>query len=84
MSLYTLTCIQLYNKKIKIINLQYTAVYTMLRKFKASKKVSGSLHLTGKETLNAELYWDSMQVKQNFLGLSIFHGIARNEKQPLI
>ena len=42
------------------------------------------MHLTGKETLNAELAWESIQECADFLGLSIFHKIAKNETRPLI
>ena len=42
------------------------------------------MHLTGKDTLNAELSWESIDTRADFLGLSIFHKIARNETRPLI
>ena len=61
-------------EKAKLAKIQYTA----------GKIVSGALHLTGKETLNAELAWESIQVHADFLGLSIFHKIAKNETRPLI
>ena len=42
------------------------------------------MHLTGKDTLNAELSWESIDTRADFLGLSISHKIARNETRPLI
>ena len=53
-------------EKGKFAKIQYTA----------GKIVSGALHLTGKETLNAELAWESIQVRSDFLGLSIFHKLV--------
>ena len=61
-------------EKAKFSKIQYTA----------GKIVSGALHLTGKETLNSELSWESIQVRSDFLGLSVFHKIAINQKRPLI
>ena len=37
--------------------------------YTAGKILSGALHLTVKETLNAELAWESIQVRADFLGL---------------
>ena len=61
-------------EKAKSSKIQYTA----------GKVVSGALHHTGKDTLNAELSWESIQVHADFLGLSVFHKIAKNVTRPLI
>ena len=61
-------------EKAKLSKIQYTA----------GKIVSGALHLTGKETLNTELSWESIETRADFLGLSIFHKIAKNDTRPLI
>ena len=38
----------------------------------SGKIVSSALHFTCKETLNAELKWQSIQVRADFLRLSVF------------
>ena len=61
-------------EKVRLSKIQYTA----------GKIVSGALHLTGKETLNNELSWESIETRADFLGLSIFQKIAKNDTRPLI
>ena len=43
--------------------------------YKAAKLVTGALHYTSKDKLNAELGWESIQTRIDFLGLSLFHKI---------
>ena len=61
-------------EKAKFSKIQYTA----------GKITSGALHLTGKEKLNSELSWESIESRADFLGLSVFHKIATNETRSLI
>ena len=61
-------------QSVKFSKIQYTA----------GKITSGALHLTGKEKLNSELSWESIESRANFLALSVFHKIATNETRPLI
>ena len=46
--------------------------------------VTGALHYTNKDKLDAELGWESIHKRIQFLGLSLFHKIHLNETRPLI
>ena len=46
--------------------------------------MTGTLHFTSKEKLNAELGWESISARGNFLSLNIFHKIHLHETRPLI
>ena len=52
--------------------------------YKAAKLVTGALHYTSKDKLNAELGWESIQDRSQILGLSIFHKIHLGLTRPLI
>ena len=52
--------------------------------YRAGKIVTGALHFTSKDKLNAELGWESILKRGNFLGLNIFHKIHLHETRPLI
>ena len=52
--------------------------------YTAAKIVSGALHNTSKVSLNNELAWECIDTRAQFLGLSIFHKIVKNETRPLI
>ena len=61
-------------QKAKLEKIQYTA----------AKIVSGALHNTSRVSLNEELAWESIDTRAQFLGLTIFHKIVKNETRPLI
>ena len=46
--------------------------------------MSGALHLTSKEKLNNELSWESIKIRADFLGLTLFHKIATSKTRPLV
>ena len=46
--------------------------------------VTGALHYTSQDKLNAELGWESIRHRINFLGLSLFHKVHLQETRPLI
>ena len=52
--------------------------------YKAAKIVTGTLHFTSKEKLNAELGWETISGRGNLLSLNIFHKIHLHETRPLI
>ena len=52
--------------------------------YRAAKIVTGALHFTSKDKLNAELGWETILERGNFLGLNIFHKIHLHETRPLI
>ena len=52
--------------------------------YKAGKLVTGALHLTSKDKLNAELGWENFQTRIKFLGLSLFQKIHKYETRPLV
>ena len=52
--------------------------------YRAAKIVTGTLHFTSKDKLNAELGWESISERGNFLSLNIFHKIHLHETRPLI
>ena len=41
--------------------------------YRAAKLVTGALHLTSKDKLNAELGWESFNERGDLLSLNIFH-----------
>ena len=61
-------------QKLRLDKIQYTA----------AKIVSGALHLTSKERLYNELGWETIPSRAEFLGLSLFHKVVKNETRPLI
>ena len=52
--------------------------------YRSAKLVTGALHYTNKDKLDAELGWESINKRIQFLGLSLFHKIHLNETRPLI
>ena len=46
--------------------------------------VTGAVHLTSKEKLNVELGWESISVRADILGLSLFHKTLLGYQWPLI
>ena len=52
--------------------------------YSAAKLVTGTLHYSNRDKLNFELGWETIQVRAEILGLSLFHKIHRNETRPLI
>ena len=52
--------------------------------YKAAKLVTGALHLTSKDKLNAELGWETIAARADTLGLSIFYKTLIGENRPLI
>ena len=52
--------------------------------YRAAKLVSGWLHYTNQARLEAELGWESIQIRAEILGLSVFHKIHFNLTRPLI
>merc|ERR1712082_526646 len=52
--------------------------------YRASKLVTGALHLTSAEKINKELGWESIKTRIDFLGLSLFHKINTDETRPLL
>ena len=61
-------------QKVRLDKIQYTA----------AKIVTGALHFTSKEKLYDELGWETIQSRTEFLGLSLFHKIVKNQTRPLI
>ena len=52
--------------------------------YRAAKVVTGALHFTSREKLNAELGWETISQRGDFLGLNVFHKIHLHETRPLI
>jgi hypothetical protein len=52
--------------------------------YRAAKIVSGALHFSSAVKLNNELGWESLHVRYECLGLSLFHKIHLNLTRPLI
>ena len=52
--------------------------------YKLAKLVTGALHLTSKEKVNVELGWESISVRADILGLSLFHKTLQGYQRPLI
>ena len=52
--------------------------------YNAAKLVTGALHFTSQDKLEAELGWESIENRYYFLGLTLFHKIHRYETRPLI
>ena len=52
--------------------------------YKSAKIVTGALHLTSREKLNLELGWESIDVRADILGLTLFHKTLLGQQQPLI
>ena len=52
--------------------------------YRAAKLVTGALHLTSRDKLDAELGWENLSTRAEFLGLSLFHKIRRGETRPLV
>ena len=50
----------------------------------AAKLVTGCLHTTSKHKLNLELVWKTIGDRANYLGITLFHKIHKNETRPLI
>ena len=45
---------------------------------------AGALHLTSQTKLEADLGWESLPIRAEFLGLSLFHKIHLHETRPLV
>ena len=52
--------------------------------YRAAKLVTGALHLTSKEKLNAELGWETIATRADTLGLGIFFKTLVGGNRPLI
>ena len=52
--------------------------------YRAAKLCTGALHFTNKDKLNAELGWESISTRAEFLGISLFHKIHLHATRPLI
>ena len=52
--------------------------------YRAAKLVTGALHLTSRDKLDAELGWENISTRAEFLGLSLFHKIHLHETRPLV
>ena len=52
--------------------------------YSAAKLVTGTLHTTSKIKLNQELGWETISDRANYLGITLFHKIHKNETRPLI
>jgi hypothetical protein len=52
--------------------------------YRTAKVVTGALHFTSREKLNAELGWETISQRGDFLGLNAFHKIHLHETRPLI
>ena len=52
--------------------------------YRAAKLVTGALHFTSQEKLNAELGWESIKKRIDFLGLCLFQKIHLKQTRPLI
>ena len=52
--------------------------------YRAGKIVTGALHLTNRDKLNAELGWENFQSRIKFLGLSLFQKMHKHETRPLV
>ena len=52
--------------------------------YKAAKLVTGALHFTSKDKLNAELGWESIKTRIDFLGLCLFQKIHLHLTRPLV
>jgi hypothetical protein len=52
--------------------------------YRAAKLCCGALHLTSQAKLEADLGWESLSARSDFLGLSLFHKIHINQTRPLI
>ena len=61
-------------QKLSLDTIQYTA----------AKIVRGAFNCTSKERLYNELGWETIPSRAEFLGLSLFHKLVRNETSPLI
>ena len=52
--------------------------------YRAGKLITGALHLTSSEKINNDLGWESIKIRADFLGLSLFHKIVFHETRPLV
>ena len=52
--------------------------------YNAAKLVTSTLHYTSKEKLFAELGWESIKQRADFLGLTLFHKIHCKLTRPLV
>ena len=52
--------------------------------YNAAKIVTGALNYSSKEKLNYDLSWETIKVRADFLGLTIFHKIRGQLTRPLI
>ena len=52
--------------------------------YKAAKIVTGALHYSSRVKLENELGWESLKIRFDFLGLTLFDKIARGMTRPLI
>ena len=52
--------------------------------YRTAKLCTGALHYTSQTKLEADLGWESLAVRANFLGLSLFQKIHLHETRPLI
>ena len=52
--------------------------------YRAAKLVTGAYHFTSRDKLYNELGWESLQQRNDYLGLNIFQKIHLHETRPLI
>ena len=52
--------------------------------YRSAKVVTGALHFTSRIKLDNDLGWESLSLRYEFLGLSLFHKIAHDKVRPLI
>ena len=51
---------------------------------RAEKLITGALQHTSKIKLNVQLGWESLQVRYEYLGLSLIHKIHLGQTRPLV
>ena len=52
--------------------------------YRSAKVVTGALHFTSRIKLDNDLGWESLSLRYEFLGLSLFHKISHDKVRPLI
>ena len=66
-------------------NLKQTELLRLKKlQYRGAKIVTSALHFTSQEKLEAELGWESIQTRYEFLGLSFFHKFVHHMTRPLI
>ena len=74
-----------YSLPILANNLKQTELARLERiQYNAAKLVTGALHYSSQEKLNADLCWESLKKRIDFLGLCLFHKIHLHLTRPLL